>query len=112
MFEPIQEEILYAEFPDYKNEIEKEHIPHITHNDGHEIEITVGEELHGMEEDHRITSLELYDEYGDRIDEIFFDERQDPVHVFDISDLDFFEVRSICNVHGVWSTGLLENKNN
>ena len=41
MFEPIREEILYAEYPGRKIGPELEHIPFVHFSDGKEIEVMV-----------------------------------------------------------------------
>jgi desulfoferrodoxin (superoxide reductase-like protein) len=33
---------------------------------------------------------------------------EDPVAEFDISGLERFEIRSSCNQHGLWSSGMIE----
>ena len=60
-----------------------------------------------MEQEHRITTISLYDESGDLIEEYFFQVDEDPIHVLDIEGLDMFEIRIHCNQHGVWSTGII-----
>jgi len=110
MFQPIVEEILYAENPWYISGPEKEHIAHIMHIDEKEVEVCVWEDMHPSGEDHRITTIGLYDEYGDMIEEHFFEVDEDPVYVFHTEDLDEFEIRTTCIQHGTWSTGMIENK--
>lgn len=110
MFQPIIEEVIYSEDPKNLSNIEKEHIPHILHMDEKEIEISVWVEVHPMEDEHRITTIGLYDEYGEMVEEHFFEMDEDPVFVFHTEDLDFFEVRATCNQHWVWSTWVIENK--
>lgn len=109
MFQPIVEELLYAEDPDNLTSIEKEHIPHIIHIDEKEVEISVGLEIHPMEEEHLITTVSLHDEYGDMLEEHFFEVDEDPIYVFHTEDLDSFEIRACCNQHWVWSTWIIEN---
>ncbi len=109
MFQPIVEEVLYAEDPEYLSWAEREHIPHILHRDDKEVEFSIGQEVHVMWDDHRITTAVLYDEYGDVVEEHFFSVDEDPIHVFHIEDLDSFEIQASCNQHGVWSTGMIEN---
>lgn len=110
MFQPIVEEVLYADTPGFLSGPEKEHIPHIIHMDEKEVEVCVGEDVHPMGDDHRITTIELYDEYGELLQEHFFEVDEDPVYVFHTEDLDEFEIRSCCTQHGVWSTGIIKNK--
>lgn len=110
MFQPIIEEVLYAENPDQLSGPEKEHIPHILHMDAREIEVSAGEDIHATWEDHRVTTMSLHDEYGDMVEEHFFEIDEDPVYVFHTEDLDSFEIRTTCNQHGVWSTWIIENK--
>lgn len=107
-FSPIEDEVLYAEDPNHLNHLEKEHIPHIIYQDQERVEVCIGEEMHPMDENHRITSICLVDDEGHIIDELFIMEEEDPVAEFDISGLDLFEIRASCNRHGLWSSGLIE----
>lgn len=110
MFEPIREEILYADNPAEKRGMEIEHIPLVRPTDDiGMIEFIVWTQLHPSEDEHRITSVGLYDEYGDLVFEQFFEAEQEPIGEFDVSDFDSFELRARCNLHWVWSTGLIEN---
>ena len=66
------------------------------------IEVIVADGDHGMWDDHRITTISLYDEYGDLDQSIFLDIDADPVADFDISQFDDFEIRVKCSMHWVW----------
>ena len=46
MFQPIVEEVLYAENSQNLSPMEKEHIPHILHIDAREVEVSAGEDIH------------------------------------------------------------------
>jgi desulfoferrodoxin (superoxide reductase-like protein) len=91
--------VLYADDPHHLNHLEKEHIPHIIYQDHERVEVCVGEEMHPMDETHRITSICLVDDEGHIVDELFIMEEEDPVAEFDISGLDHFEIRASCNRH-------------
>jgi len=110
VFQPIVEEILYAENPWHVSGPEREHIPSIIHMDDKEVEVCTGIDMHPSGEDHRITTMWIHDEYGEIVEEHFFEVDEDPVYVFDIEDLDEFEIRATCNQHGTWSTWIIENK--
>lgn len=107
-FSPIEDEVLYAENPKHLNHLEKEHIPYIIYQDSERVEVQVGEEIHPVGDDNRITSIYLIDDEGHIVEEIFIMEEEDPVAEFDISGLDLFEIRASCCRHGLWSTGLIE----
>ena len=109
-FAPIEDEILYAENPEYLNDTEKEHIPHIMYQDHEKLEISIGEEMHPISDDHRITGIYLVDEEGHIVEEIFIMPEEEPVAEFDVSGLDVFEIRASCSKHWLWSTGILEAK--
>jgi len=64
--------------------------------------------MHGSGEDHRITAIYLVDDEGHIVEEIFIMPDEDPVAEFDVSGLERFEIRSSCNQHGLWSSGLIE----
>lgn len=59
-------------------------------------------DFHPSWEEHRISSISLYDEYWDLIEEKFLMVWEEPVVEFDISDLDDFEIRTRCSLHWVW----------
>lgn len=107
-FSPIEDEILYAENPEHLNHLEKEHIPHIIYQDAERVEVCVGEDMHPIGEDHRITAISLIDDEGHIVEEIFIMLDEEPIAEFDISGLDVFEIRASCNRHGLWSTGMIE----
>ena len=107
-FSPIEDEILYAEDPQNLNHLEMEHIPHIVYQDDSRIEVSVGKELHTMDDDHRITAMYLVDDEGHIVEEVFIMPDEEPIYEFDISDLDIFELRSSCSKHWLWSSWLIE----
>ncbi len=104
-FHEITEEINY--FPENIGEselkllspTEKEHFPHIEKGDDDFIKVVLN---HSMEQEHFISSIALHDEYGDVIEEEFFSAESLPQIEFDVSDLDEYEIRVKCNLHGVW----------
>lgn len=110
-FQVIEEEILYPENDDIITSFEKQHVPTIKFRDDSKIEVTIwwADETHAMEEDHLISSIMLFDEYEDIIEERFLTHSEDPQIMFDISDLDAFEIRSRCNLHWLWSSWIIEN---
>ena len=110
-FQNIKEEVLYAENSENLSPFELKHIPKINFLDNDKIKVVVWETIHPMEEEHFISSIILYDEYGDLVEEVFltYDEKQEVV--FDIWGLDDFEVRASCNLHWLWSSWIIKNIN-
>ena len=100
-FQEIIEEVLYAEDLDEMDTMELDHIPEIEIDEGTAF-VHVWKHEHVMWEDHYITSISLYDEYGDLVEEDFLVPWDGPIAEFDISDLDDFEIRCRCNQHGTW----------
>lgn len=102
IFHEIQEEINYLwKIP--MDFIEAEHFISIQKLEDDNIKVIVGLwEYHPNWPDHRITSIWLYDEYSDLVYEIFLSEDETPEAEFDISDLDDYEIRVRCSLHGVW----------
>lgn len=101
-FQWIEEEVNYLDSEENLDGLEVEHIPTVRY-DGDIVEVVVGKKAHPMWDDHRITEISLYDEYWDRVySEILHPESEDPVAEFDVGDLDEFEIRVKCSVHGVW----------
>lgn len=102
IFHEILEEINYLwDIP--MDVIEAEHFINIDKLDENNIKVSVGAwEYHPVWFDHKITSIWLYDEYGDLVYEIFLHEDETPEIEFDISDLDDYEIRVKCSLHWVW----------
>ena len=103
-FQGIKEEVNYAD--DYENLklLEIEHIPQIKiiDDDHNKIEVFIWASEHPMWDDHRITSICLYDEYSDLVIEEFLFPESDPSIELDVSDLDEYEVVSKCSIHWSW----------
>lgn len=79
--------------------IEKEHFPHIENADEWYIKIRID---HPMEQEHFISSLSLVDDTWDIIEEEFLTPESVAEVEFNITDLDEYEVRVKCNLHGSW----------
>ena len=107
-FMEVNEEILTVEDIDNMTELEATHLPVIT-IDLDSVLVEVWHVEHSMVEWHFISSVWLYDEYWDIVFEEFLDIWKKPEIVFDISDLDSFEIRVKCNVHWLWSSWLINN---
>nr|MDD3720820.1 desulfoferrodoxin family protein [Candidatus Gracilibacteria bacterium] len=109
-FQEIVEEVNYIEDKDNMTGVEEEHYPIIIEEDK-KIKVKVGkEESHPSIGEHFISSISLYDEYGDLVEEKFLNESDEGSAVFDNYDLDEYEVRITCNLHGVWSLGKIKRE--
>jgi len=110
-FQELREEILKADDHNNMSLIEAEHTPdiHFLKDQTDMIEVVVGKTIHPMFPEHYIGSISLHDETWDNIEEKFLSCDDDPVAKFDISGLDSFEIRTKCNIHGIWTTGEIEN---
>jgi len=102
IFHWIKEEINYlTEKP--QDAIEANHFIKITKNNDWRTKFEIWFlEFHPSGEEHRISSIWIYDEYWDLVYEKFFSSWEEPVLVFDVSDLDEYEIRARCIVHGIW----------
>lgn len=107
-FIEIKEEILTVDDLENMSELEATHLPKIT-VDLDNVLVEVWYIEHSMVEWHFISSVWLYDEYWDKVYEDFLDIWKKPEIVFDISDLDSFEIRVKCNTHWLWSSWLIDN---
>ena len=105
-FHEIKEEVLYADDMNHLSWLEAEHIPKVDIVDWKAI-VNIS---HPMVESHYISSISLFDEYGDLVIEEFLDPNKEAKIEFDVSDLDEFEVRARCSDHGTWGSGMIENK--
>ena len=103
-FQWIEEEVNYAKDIDNLKLHELEHIPQIELIDekNNIIKVFVGQAEHPMWIEHRLYSISLYDEYWDLILEEFLYKEASPEAEFDVSNLDEYEIRAKCSVHGVW----------
>ena len=102
MFQEIKDEIIYL-WDSPKDILEAEHFINIEKLNEKEIRISVWFwDFHPSWEEHRITSIWIYDEYSDLVYEQFFMPAEDPVLEFDVSDLWEYEIRARCSIHWVW----------
>ena len=101
-FHEITEEVNMIDETNDEQPLELEHVPVLhTLPDGI-LEIRVWRHAHPMWSDHRISTIALYDEYGDMVEEKFLDEDEIACVQFDISNLDEYEIRIRCSIHGTW----------
>jgi len=107
-FMEIKEEILYVQNKNFMSPLEKTHIPKINILETKAI-VEIWEIEHIMVEWHFIYSISLYDEYGDLIEEKLLNIWEKPKIIFEIWDLDDFEIRVKCNVDWLWSSGIIKN---
>ena len=107
-FSPIKEEVNYLEAWKPLDFVEKEHFIDIKlQNDI--LKVQVWNPSHPMWEDHKITEISLYDEYGDIIETVFLNFWEEPKAEFDISFIDEFEVRARCSLHWLWGRKVSRN---
>jgi len=100
-FQGIEEEVNYIDTDDI-GVLESDHMPVFNFKDD-KLEVRVWREAHVMWDDHRISSVWLYDEYGDLVEEKYIWVDEEWNIVFDVSDLDEWEVRIKCTQHWIWS---------
>lgn len=99
-FQWVYEEVNYIK--EWKLEaLEIDHFPEVKITDW-KITIVVWNEIHPMWLEHRIAAVSLYDEYWDLIKTNYLELEVEAVTEFDFDDLDEFEIRVKCSVHGVW----------
>ena len=99
-FQWLEEEVNYIT-EDNVWSLEIDHIPEIEIK-WDKLIVTVANEIHPMWESHRIATVSLYDEYWDLIETKYLELENEAVTEFDFDDLDEFEIRVKCSVHGVW----------
>lgn len=108
LFIEIKEEVLTADDIDNMTDLELSHMPKLT-VDEWKLLVEIGYDEHPMVEWHYISVISLLDEYWDIVSEEFLDLWKKPEIIFDISDLDMYEVRVKCNSHWLWTSWLIEN---
>ncbi|MFK7780067.1 MAG: desulfoferrodoxin family protein [Candidatus Gracilibacteria bacterium] len=101
VFQGIKEEINYISGDDLLS-LEIDHYPEIEIKKD-KIIVTVGNEIHPMGLEHRIAAVGLYDEYGDLVKVNYLELETEAVTEFDFDNLDEFEIRVNCSVHGLWA---------
>lgn len=100
-FHEITEEINYLDENTHLYDLEIDHFPDIEVK-GEKLIVSVWNGIHPMWDSHRISSVSLYDEYWDLIEEKFLWIDEDPVVEFDFDDRWEYEIRVKCTLHGVW----------
>lgn len=108
-FQQITEEIMYLENKDLMTSLEALHFPNAVFIWEDKIKVFIWNIEHPMEQEHFISSVMLYDEYEDLIEEKFLTYNEKPIVEFDVEWIDEFEIRTRCNIHWLWSTWIIEN---
>ncbi len=108
-FQQIKEEILYLDNKNAISNLESLHIPKIAFLWNNKIMVSVWNIKHPMEQEHFISSIMLFDEYSDLIEERFLTYNEKLKVNFNIEDIDEFEIRIRCNLHWLWSTWIINN---
>lgn len=93
---------------DYMQELEpnttdaanEKHVPVIEVN-GNAVKVTVGSTIHPMGDDHHISWIVLYTEYG--CQRKYLDPNGKPIATFELADGDkAVSAYEYCNLHGLW----------
>ncbi len=101
LFHEIKEEVIYLN-EKAQDLIEAEHFINYKF-DWNIIKISVWNPIaHPSWEEHRITSIWLYDEYWDLIYEKFFAIWEEAYLEFEHSFIDIYEIRARCSIHWTW----------
>ncbi len=100
-FQWIEEEINYVDDKSDLTGVEIGHYPEVEIK-GNIMKVTIGDEMHPMWLEHRISAISLLDEYWDIIKTNFLELEHEAMTEFDFDNLDVYEIRAYCTVHGVW----------
>mgnify|MGYP003987563269 CR=1 FL=1 len=100
VFHWIEEEVNYIDINTLWP-LEIDHFPDVKITEN-KLKVIIWNEIHPMWEEHRIASVSLYDEYSDLIEEKYLEMETEAVTEFYFDDLDEFEIRVKCSLHGVW----------
>jgi desulfoferrodoxin (superoxide reductase-like protein) len=107
-FQEITEEVNYLSKEDNLSFEEELHYPLVSEENS-KIKVSIWiEENHPSEDGHYISSIMLLDEYWDLVEEKFLNPKDEWNAIFDDYDLDEFEIRIRCNLHGVFSIGKIK----
>jgi len=106
-FMEVKEEILFAQNNNFLSPLEKIHVPQVKILDNKAF-VKVGKIEHPMIESHFIYSISLYDEYWDLVEEKLLNIWEKPEVIFDISQIDDFEIRAKCNLDWLWSSWIIK----
>lgn len=102
-FAELQEEINYALNPENLTALESEHWPIIIDRQDDWVKIQIWEKIHESHEEHYISSVVLFDEYNDIIDEIILLSSQEAIVECDVDVDEIYEIRVHCVTHGIWA---------
>lgn len=106
-FQEINDEINYFSKNQDLSFEEEYHFPVLSFKDW-KLEVSIWkDEAHPSEDSHFISSIALYDEYWDLVEEKFLGVEDKWNVLFDDHDLDDFEIRLRCNIHWLWSSWLI-----
>ncbi len=101
-FAELDEEINYP--LDYENltDLESEHFPIIIDKEEDWVKVQIGEKIHDSNDEHFISSVIVFDEYEDIVEEHILLPTEEAIVTFDIDASEIGEIRLSCNMHGIW----------
>lgn len=101
-FAPVAEEINYPLLYDDLTSLESEHFPIFIDSDDDWVKIQIWEKTHSSNDDHYVSSITLFDEYEDIIEEHILLPTEEAIIEFDVDRSEIYEIRVNCNTHGIW----------
>ena len=99
-FQWVEEEVNYIDDNNLEA-LEIDHFPEVEISDN-KLKVKIWNEIHPMWMEHRIAAVSLYDEYWDLIQTNYLELDLEANTEFDFDNLDEFEIRVKCSLHGVW----------
>ncbi len=102
-FTELEEEINYPLDYDDLTALESEHFPIIIDKEEDWVKIQVWEKAHDTNDDHFISSITIYDEYEDIIEEQILLPTEEAIVTFDVDFEEIWEIRINCSMHGIWA---------
>lgn len=100
-FHEIKEEVNYIDNHHTRDPMEVDHFIE-TERIWDKLKVTIWNGIHPMWESHSISSISLFDEYSDLVEEIFLPMDEEAIAEFDFDDLGEYEIRCRCTLHWVW----------
>ncbi len=98
----VKEEVNYLD--EFTKDIkELEHFIEIEKSENDKIKVIIAEAEHPMDENHRIASVSVFDEYWDLVEEKFLKDELESETILDNYNLEDFEIRVKCNKHWVFA---------
>ena len=102
-FSLLEQEINYPLDYEELTGLESEHFPIFIDKEEDWVKVQVGERIHESHEEHYVSSVTIYDEYEEMIEEKVLLSSEEAIVEFDVDHSEIYEIRVNCISHGLWA---------